>query len=264
VRLRDVEFSYGASHAHGRVVVLRDVSLSAEDTAVTVIVGPSGCGKTTLLNLMAGILSPSAGTIISSDEASKCVGVGYVFQNPTLIPWRTISANCVVGAELRGDVNTAIRGRAARLLAAYGLLGFEKHYPSSISGGMQQRVAIIRAIVAGSKVLLLDEPFSDSDFQMRRALQQDLSRAVDQEALTAILVTHDLEEAVQIADRIIVLTPKPARVAAEIEIPIPRARRFQHRWSLDPELFPYLQQTWAALDASCGTEDEVLGSDAKA
>jgi NitT/TauT family transport system ATP-binding protein len=173
--------------------------------------------------------------------------VGYVFQTPSLIPWKSIRENALFGAEVRGRERAEIASRCDDLLAIHGLGGFETAYPSALSGGMQQRVSIIRAVLSGAKTILLDEPFSNSDFIMRRALQEELSRLVTDESLVAIMVTHDLEEAVRIADRLFVLSDRPARVNETFEIAMPRNERLKGSASVIREMANYVERLESAF-----------------
>jgi len=233
-----------------RLRVLDNISSVIEDGSITVILGPSGCGKSTLLNVLAGLIAPTSGEIVF--DKTVLASVGYVFQTPSLIPWRSVLGNALLGIELKQGVTPQAEARARRLLTSYHLGECLDQFPKILSGGMQQRLAMVRAVVAGANVLLLDEPFSDSDYVMRRELQTDLVRAVEEEALTAVFVTHDVEEAVHIGDKVVVLTPCPARVAAEVEIRIPRRERVRDRWVMDRGLSPYMDRIWAAIDSAGG------------
>lgn len=222
--------------------VLSDLSIEFHAEKVSVILGPSGCGKTTLLNLLAGLLSPSSGEIEFHETLSgERRTIGYVFQTPSLIPWRTVRENALFGAEIAGNRTAETESRCDEMLRSYGLAGFEGSYTGALSGGMQQRLSIIRAVLSGAKTVLLDEPFSNSDFLIQRELQFQLSHLVTNEQLIAIMVTHDIEEAVRIGDKVIVLTERPARVKAEVEIPIPREQRVNGGASVMKELATYVE-----------------------
>ncbi|HNQ24825.1 MAG TPA: ATP-binding cassette domain-containing protein [Phycisphaerae bacterium] len=227
--LSDISFEYSATAAQQTVGVLQNVSLSIPSGAIASIAGPSGCGKTTLLNVVAGILQPTAGTLVCPELiVNGKRRVGYVFQTPSLIPWRSIRENALLGAEIASARTDELAKTCEELLSAYGLCGFQGAFPTSVSTGMQQRVSMIRAALSGAKVILLDEPFSNSDFVVRRELQRDLFRLVQERQLTAVVVTHDIEEAVRIGDTVIVLTPRPAQVAAVIRVDIARDERFSN------------------------------------
>lgn len=247
VRVNDLNFTY--SDSLDAKYVLSGLNMVAHSGQITVIIGPSGCGKTTLLNVIAGLLTPLSGTVDHPEHLSDSkTRVGFVFQESSLIPWRSVWRNALFGAEIGRSINNATKARAKELLAAYGLEGFENEYPSRLSGGMQQRVSMIRAAVSGAAILLLDEPFSNSDYAVRRELQKDLADLVAAESMIAILVTHDLQEAIRLGDRIIVLSALPAHVEDEFEVPISHRDRMASRRTLAPELQPYLERLWSVLD----------------
>lgn len=242
LKLRNVSFSYINGKTGEEIPVLSNIVIDFPVGEISVLLGPSGCGKTTLLNLIASLLQPTEGTITHCDFGEEGQQVGYVFQTPSLLPWRTIKDNALFGAEITRRRDEATESRCQQLFHTYGLVGFEESYPTSLSGGMQQRVSIIRAVLSGSKIILLDEPFSNSDFIMRRELQEELSRLVTENQLTAILVTHDIEEAVKIGDKITVLTPRPATVRDEIRIDTPRARRLKGGARSMKDLIHYIEK----------------------
>lgn len=237
--------------------MLEGITTTLAEGQISVFVGPSGCGKTTLLNIIAGVLHPITGSIIYSDSTKQDEGVGYVFQTPSLIPWRTIQQNSLFGAEITGRITPQIKRRCGELLSLYGLKGFEESYPSALSIGMQQRVSIIRAVLSGAKIILLDEPFSNSDFLMRRDLHQALSQLVSDEQLTAVMVTHDIEEAARIGDKVIVLTQRPATIKNEIEIPVPRVERLRGGASTVGALSSYvdlIEQEFSSITDSMSSD----------
>lgn len=218
--VNNISFSYLENQITTKVI--DSLSLKIKPTSILMILGPSGCGKTTLLNLFAGLLPLSSGSIsYPSNEKS----VGYVFQTPSLLPWLTVLQNALTGAKISQNLSKEVYQKASDLLYAYGLKGYERQYPKSLSGGMQQRVALIRAVLAKSKILLLDEPFSSSDYQMRRSLQFDLSTIVNEEEIIAVMVTHDINEAVRLGDQIIILGGRPSTVKHVLSIDIPRNER---------------------------------------
>lgn len=246
LNISNIDFAHRANKS--RFQVLSKISFECNANSVNVIIGPSGCGKSTLLNLIAGIKSPDNGSIIfkRNDEIIK-PKVGYVFQTPSLIPWRTVRQNIFLGAEIVGEISEKKENDAERLLLSYGLKKFENSYPSTLSGGMQQRVAIIRAVLADANILLLDEPFSDSDFVMKRELQQDLLRIVEEQNLIAIMVTHDLIEAVKIADQILILSERPATVKKKININDNHKERMQSEWLIKNEFYKHIETINEAL-----------------
>jgi len=198
----------------------------------TAILGPSGCGKTTLLRMMADLESPSSGTIRILDhtpcEARERRLIGMVFQRPALLPWRTAAQNIELTAEIAGVGDIAgqpVRSRVAELIDLVGLIGFEDAYPSELSGGMQSRVGIARALVLQPKVLLLDEPFAALDQITREKMQLELARICEQAGVTTILVTHSIPEAVFLSDRVLVMSNRPGCFIADIPVAFARPRR---------------------------------------
>ena len=210
-----------------RVLALSDVSLNVADGEFVAIVGPSGCGKTTLLNIVAGLLRFDAGQVSIHGQAISGPGIdrAVVFQHSSLLPWRTIAGNVRYGMELqkRFDANT-ITERTGRFIQLVGLAGFERHYPSELSGGMQQRVNLARALAADPTVLLMDEPFAALDAQTREYMQAELLKIWAAAKKTVVFITHQINEAVYLADRVVVLSPRPGRVKGEFTIPFPRPR----------------------------------------
>lgn len=205
------------SRAFGDVEVLRDFSLDVGLGEFVVIVGPSGCGKTTLLNLLAGFDKPTSGSLISTGR------VRMVYQQDGLFPWRTVEQNIQMG--LRHVRNEADRNRElSELLALIGLNGFANHYPHQLSGGMRQRVELARSLAGDSDTLLLDEPFSALDYLTRLRLRRELARMLEERPRTVVLVTHDIEEAAQLADRVVVLSERPARIRCELTLDLERPR----------------------------------------
>jgi len=205
------------SHAFGALEVLRDVSLSISREEFVAVVGPSGCGKTTLLNLLSGFDHPTSGTIVRQGQ------IRMVYQQDGLFPWQTVDENIALG--LRHVSNKSERKRQTRqLLQLIGLENFEQHYPHQLSGGMRQRVELARALAGNSDILLMDEPFSSLDYLTRLRMRHELARMLRERPRTVVLVTHDIEEAAQLADRIIVLSERPAQIQDEFSIATPRPR----------------------------------------
>lgn len=205
------------SHSFGQVHVLKDVNLNIRKGEFVAIVGPSGCGKTTLLNLISGYEDPDSGSIIRSGESRM------VYQQDGLFPWLTVSEN--IGLGLRHIKNTSqIRHQVDEAIELIGLQGFEGHYPHQLSGGMRQRVELARALSGDSDILLMDEPFSALDYITRLKMRNELVRFLRERPRTVVLVTHDIEEAAQLADRIIPLTTRPATILEQKEIELERPR----------------------------------------
>jgi ABC-type nitrate/sulfonate/bicarbonate transport system ATPase subunit len=210
-----------------RVTALDGVDLSVSQDEVLSVVGPSGCGKSTLLELMAGLQEPDKGTVSAagaSDAAGRRAACAYMPQRDLLLPWRDALANAALALECQGIARSEARRRAEPLFERFGLAEFEHARPAELSGGMRQRVAFLRTLLPGRHVLLLDEPFGALDSITRASMQRWLADALAQDPRTVLLVTHDVEEAVFLADRVAVLSPRPGRVVAEIEVDLPRPR----------------------------------------
>lgn len=213
-------------HNFGSFQALNAVSLDIRDGEFVCILGASGCGKSTLFNAVSGLLKPSSGKILlgGQDIAGKPGQVGYMLQKDLLLPWRTVLGNITLGASLTRGATKADRARAAELARHYGLGDFLRHYPRALSGGMRQRVALMRTIAAGREVMLLDEPFGALDSQTRIGMQQWLLDIWKELHRTVMFVTHDVDEAIFLADRVIVMLPKPGRIGWVVDVAIPRPR----------------------------------------
>ena len=208
------------------VTAIEDVSFDVPRGAFVSILGPSGCGKSTLFNIIAGLLSPSGGDVLL--EGASIVGragqVGYMLQKDLLLPWRTIEDNITLGQTLRGVKKRKARTNAAALMDRCGLTGFEKKKPHQLSGGMRQRAALMRTLLTGKEVLLLDEPFGALDAITRLQLQMTLIDIWQDMRKTILFVTHDVEEALLLSDEILVLTERPGRLRARLPVTLPRPR----------------------------------------
>lgn len=209
----------------GETLALEDVNFSVYEKEFVAIVGPSGCGKTTILSLIAGILKPSSGHIyldghdVNEKKKTNEVDIGYMFQRDQLFDWRTIWKNVTIGIEIqKRKKDTELLTRVSNLIDKYGLGNFRNSKPTELSGGMRQRVALIRTLALDPKILLLDEPFSALDFQTRLNVCDNVSEIISNEEKTAILVTHDISEAVSLADRVIILSTRPGTVKKIVDI----------------------------------------------
>ncbi len=211
----------------GAVVALDRITLDIYANEIACIVGPSGCGKTTLLRCLDGLVPLSAGTIRIDGEpvAGPPRNVAVVFQHFGLFPWKTVYANTAYGVKLAGLPQEEIAARVSRTLKLVGLAGFEKAYPYQLSGGMQQRVGLARALATDPDVLLMDEPFAALDAQTREILQEETLRILEEEQKTIVFVTHSIDEALLLGDRVIVLTARPGRVKQVLNVPFPRPRK---------------------------------------
>ncbi|MGN6286814.1 MAG: ABC transporter ATP-binding protein [Afipia sp.] len=220
-------FSLSYETIDGAVQAVTDTDIHVEPGEFVSIVGPSGCGKSTLLNAVAGFLKPTSGEVTVDGEAIKGPGAdrGMVFQQYSLFPWKTVGQNVEFGLKMKG-VDKYKRARSARtLLGLAGLEAFENHYPDRLSGGMKQRVGIVRALATGPKVLLLDEPFGALDAQTRVIMQQILTNMWQRLKISVLFVTHDIDEAIFLSDRVYCMTARPGSVKAEIKIPLERPRQ---------------------------------------
>ena len=211
--------------ANGAVAALHDVTFAARDHEFVSVVGPSGCGKTTLLRIIAGLLRPSAGEIrFTEPPPDGRLRAALVFQDHGLLPWCTLLENVALGLEFRGVARSERERRARGFIEQVGLAAFERHYPHQLSMGMRQRVAIARAFVADPDVLLLDEPFGSLDAQTKLVLEEELLRVWRDHRKLVVHVTHDVEEAIILSDRVLVMTGRPGRIREEIPIPLERPR----------------------------------------
>ncbi len=209
VKLENVSLTYQTKT--NETLAIDNLNLTIYEGEFVAIVGPSGCGKTTILSLISGILKPTKGKVTINLPPDKN-NTGYMFQHDHLFGWRSIMKNILIGPEVQKSNNQSAKDYATLLLRKYGLYEYKDRYPNELSGGMRQRVALIRTLVLKPKILLLDEPFSALDFQTRLGVCDDVSNILTEEKKTAVLVTHDLSEAISMADRVIVLSPRPATV----------------------------------------------------
>lgn len=211
LELKNVSLTYQT--LKDEIKAIENLSFNCNDGEFLSIIGPSGCGKTTVLSLIAGLLKPTSGKIlIDGKSVGANVGLGYMLQKDQLFSWRTIEKNVFLPLEIKGINNKAKKEYAHFLLEKYGLIDFKNNYPDQLSGGMRQRVALIRTLVFNPKILLLDEPFSALDSQTRLSVCDDVYNIIKAEKKTAVLVTHDISEAISMSDKIIVLTHRPAQV----------------------------------------------------
>jgi ABC-type nitrate/sulfonate/bicarbonate transport system ATPase subunit len=217
----------GVTRRYPRVTALEAIDIDVRPDEVLAVVGPSGCGKSTLLELLAGLQEPDEGIVSAlgaTDAAGRRAACAYMPQRDLLLPWRDALANAALALECQGLPRAEARRRAEPLFERFGLAEFERARPSELSGGMRQRVAFLRTLLPGRPVLLLDEPFGALDSITRASMQRWLAEALAQEPRTVLLVTHDVEEALFLADRVAVLSQRPGRVVAEIDVDLPRPR----------------------------------------
>lgn len=257
ISVRGVSAGYDNTRRATRLIVLRDIDLDVNRGEFLAIVGPSGCGKTTLINMIAGFVAPLSGAI--AVDGATVTGPGadraMVFQDYALLPWRTVERNVHFALEnptVRLDRAEAA-ARTAEVLDLVGLAGFEKSYPYQLSGGMQQRVGIARALVTRPDILLMDEPFGAVDAMTREAMQAEFERIIAASGQTVVFITHSIDEAVALGDRVAVISSRPGRLKELIDIDLPRSR-FDEEVKRDPRFAEYTQHIWGLL------RDEALGA----
>jgi NitT/TauT family transport system ATP-binding protein len=239
------------------VVALSDVSLAVEEGEFLAIVGPSGCGKTSLMNIIAGLLPYEEGTV--SIDGQRVHGPGtdraVVFQHSSLLPWRSVAGNVRYGMEMQRRFDeTTMRERCDKFVEMVGLRGFEKHYPGELSGGMQQRVNLARALAADPKVLLMDEPFAALDAQTREFMQAELLKIWSRDKKTVVFITHQINEAVYLADRVVVMSPRPGRIKDIFKIPFVRPRGLELK--RDPKFLEIEDAIWKIVE---DTPEKIVG-----
>jgi len=227
VALTDVTVTFPAARRGApSVIAVEGLSLAVSPGMFVTVIGPSGCGKSTLFGLLAGLITPVAGSVAVHGQSviGKPGQVGYMPQRDLLLPWRTVLQNVTLGPELARRGAQEARQSARERLPTFGLEGFADVYPTTLSGGMRQRAALLRTVLMERDVLLLDEPFGALDALTRTALQEWLLGVWGQEGQTVLFITHDVDEAVFLADRVVVMTPRPGRIRTEIAVPLPRPR----------------------------------------
>ncbi len=249
VELKNVTMNYHT--LDGETQAIKNLSLDIRKGEFVSIVGPSGCGKSTLLSLISGLIKPSSGEILVDNEpvTGPSPNVGYMPQRDHLFEWRTILKNTTIGLEIQNKMNRESLKNAERLLDEYGLGDFKNYYPKQLSGGMRQRAALIRTLAANPEILLLDEPFSALDYQTRLAISEEIWLIIKKEEKTAVLVTHDIAEAVSMSDRVIVLTQRPAEVKSEHNIDLTTGKcKTPINCREAPEFRVYFNKIWKELD----------------
>ncbi len=251
VQLRNVSKIYHT--LEDETFALRNVNLSVASEEFVCIVGPSGCGKSTILSLISGLIRPSSGEILVDGQPVVGVSpkIGYMLQQDYLYEWSTILDNALLGLRVTGQhKDKAAVERVRDVLQKYGLGGFENHYPSQLSGGMRQRVALIRTLAVSPEVLLLDEPFSALDYQTRLSLEEEMGTILREEAKTIILVTHDISEAISMGDRILVMSGRPGTIKSEHQIELENNEASALHRREDPRFRDHFQAIWKELDAN--------------
>lgn len=248
ITLSNIGLTYYSLKSETRAI--DNISFSVDKGEFISIIGPSGCGKSTLLNIISGLLKPSEGEIIYNDKniENRLDKMGYMFQKDYLFEWLSVRNNVLLGLKIKKLNSTENIERADKLLESYQLSKFKNHKPTELSGGMRQRVALIRTLALNPEVLLLDEPFSALDYQTRLKICDDVKGIIKKENITSIMVTHDLGEAIAISDRIIILTKRPSKIKLDVKIDFKNkeATPFQRR--KEPEFNEYFNLLWKELD----------------
>ncbi|MDU1323150.1 MAG: ABC transporter ATP-binding protein [Clostridium botulinum] len=234
----------------GSTPALKDISFSIEEGEFVSIVGPSGCGKSTLLNIIAGLIPQSSGDIYIDGEKQKSISpkIGYMFQKDHLFNWLTVLDNITLGLKIQHKLNSERKETIEELLKDYGLLDFKDHHPDELSGGMRQKVALIRTLALNPEVLLLDEPFSALDYQTRLNISDEIYNIIKKEGKTAIMVTHDISEAVAMSDRILVLSKRPAKIKEDVAIKLSTECNSPLKCREAPEFRVYFNDIWKELN----------------
>lgn len=248
VELQNIGMKYQS--LNGEIPALENINLQVCQGEFVSIVGPSGCGKSTLLSIVSGLLPPSTGNVLVEGEqlTGPSKKIGYMLQKDHLFDWRTIMQNVCLGLEIQKAVTPEAKKYAERLLKTYGLFEFAHKYPSQLSGGMRQRVALIRTLVTNPQILLLDEAFSALDYQTRLVVNDDIYDIIKKENKTAIMVTHDISESISMSDRVIVLTHRPGKVKSIYNISFQSENRTPLSSRKMPEFQIYFDQIWKELD----------------
>ncbi|WP_378951340.1 ABC transporter ATP-binding protein [Mesorhizobium sp. ANAO-SY3R2] len=247
IEVRGVRKRYDAN---GNVEALAGVDITVKSGEFVCLVGPSGCGKSTVLRMIAGLHKPSEGEILVHASGARVVPTAMVFQNYNVFPWKTIQANVRFGLEMMGMASAEADRRASLWLGKMGLRDFAHAYPPALSGGMLQRVAIARAMAVEPEILLMDEPFAALDAQHRRILQDELLSLWQEDRRTVVFVTHSLEEALLLGDRVVVMSARPGKIIAEFEVPFARPRSPEIR--ADPTFAMLEQEIWNLLREQVG------------
>lgn len=250
LKVLNIEQKYQA--ANGEITAIQDISFNAKKGEFVSIVGPSGCGKSTLLSIISGILKPTNGEVFVNGERINGITshIGYMLQKDNLLDWRTIYKNVLLGLEIRKIKTQENINRAENLLKTYGLYEFRDKYPSQLSGGMRQRVALIRTLAINPDIFLLDEAFSALDYQTRLSVTDDVFRILKQEQITTLMVTHDIPESISMSDKIIILSERPAVIKEILEIDFEMENRTPLTCRNNPKFSKYFNHIWKELSGN--------------
>jgi NitT/TauT family transport system ATP-binding protein len=256
IELREATKRFRGSSG-GVHTAVRDLNLTVRRGEFVAVVGPTGCGKSTTLSLVSGLEPPSAGEVFVDGVPVRGIpaGVGYMFQNDAVLPWRSVLDNVATGPRYRGMRKAEARERSQDWVTRVGLAGFEGYYPHQLSGGMRKRVALAQTLVNEPSILLMDEPFSALDVQTRALMQDELLRLWSGTGAAVVFVTHDLEEAIALADRVVVMTASPATIKADFGIPLPRPRDVEEI-RLTTEFLEIYREVWRSLREEVETARE--------
>lgn len=250
VELKNIAMTYHT--LDGETQAISDISFDIFSGEIVTLVGPSGCGKSTLLSIIAGLIKPTSGNVFVRGEEviGPSKNIGYMFQRDNLFEWRTILGNVLIGLEIQNKLNEETKAFAEKLLDTYGLLEFKNHYPRQLSGGMRQRVALIRTLAIKPDILLLDEPFSALDYHTRLNIADEVSSILKSENKTAFMITHDIAEAISMSDRVVVLTKRPATIKDIITIDLTSSEEnFTPMQKRELPLFRhFFNKIWKELD----------------
>jgi NitT/TauT family transport system ATP-binding protein len=248
LRISDISMNYHS--VKGETPALKNINFEVNEGEFVSILGPSGCGKSTLLNIMNGLLEPSSGQVLykGKDIKNNLDKIGYMFQKDHLFEWNTVWENVILGLKIKKQLTNESKDRVNELLDAYGLLRFKNHYPSELSGGMRQRVALIRTLALNPEILFLDEPFSALDYQSRLLVCDDVYKIIKTEKKTAIMVTHDIAEAISISEKVIVLSKRPSNVKVEVPIDFKNEDLTPFQRRKDIEFSDYFNRLWKELN----------------
>lgn len=242
-------------HPSGEIIeVLSGVNLSVQRQEFLSIIGPSGCGKSTIFNIIAGLLEPDSGKVmVHGEEINRTTGhVGYMMQRDLLLPWRSVLDNVSIGLEIQGMSKNERYEKARVYLERYGLLSFAHSYPTMLSGGMRQRLALIRTLVTNPDIIMLDEPFSALDYQTRLVLEEEILTILKNENKTCVLITHDIEEAIALSDRVAVMTKRPTSVKRMYDIRLASRHGSVMKARSDHRFKEYFESIWRDLDIQIG------------
>ena len=237
---------------NGEINALQNISFSVEKGEFISIVGPSGCGKSTLLSILAALMKPTSGEVFVNGEKIEGISdhIGYMLQKDNLLEWRTIYKNVMLGLEIQNNMTTENIERVTQLLKTYELYEFKDKYPSQLSGGMRQRVALIRTLAINPDILLLDEAFSALDYQTRLTVTNDVYKILKQEKVTTIMVTHDIPEGISMADKVIILSPRPAVIKEILTIDFEDENRTPLNCRNNPRFSKYFDYIWKELSSN--------------